>query len=192
MKIFADNSMLYAGKTALVVPSPETSFQIAQKNWYALYTKSRHEKLTYRELSKKGIESFLPIRQLKRQWSDRSKTIEEPLFPGYLFVRIPPTEKKNVLMTAGSVCLVGRSAGEPVAIPENEILTVKRFVAEEIQIDPFPYLRSGQRVRVRSGIFKGVEGFIVRKEKNCRLVISLDLLMQSVSTEIDSACVEKI
>ena len=161
-------------------------------SWYALYTKSRHEKLLDRELTKKGIETFLPLRKITRRWSDRKKIIEDPLFKGYLFVRMPLAERWTVLNTAGAVRFLGRSATGPIAVPETELLTVRRFIEEEIEIDPFPYLKQGERVYVRSGPFKGAEGFVVRKDSHCRLVISLDLLMQSVSIQIDQACVEPV
>ena len=160
--------------------------------WYALYTRSRHEKLVSGELEKKGIETFLPLREVTRQWSDRKKIIGEPLFQGYLFVKMPLRERWTVLNTIGAVRLIGKSAAEPVEVPESELLAVRRFLQEDIQVDPFPYLKQGERVYVRSGPFKGVEGFVVRKDKHCRLVISLDLLMQSISIQIDQACVEPL
>jgi transcription antitermination factor NusG len=158
--------------------------------WYAVYTRSRHEKLVDRELNKKGIETFLPLRKVMHHWSDRKKIIEEPLFKGYLFVHTSLHNRLTILNTVGAVCLVGRSMAEPLEVPEKELFAVRRFVEKEIQIDPFPYLKIGERVYIRSGPFKGVEGFVVRKDKHCRLVISLDLLMQSVSIQIDEACVE--
>ncbi len=160
--------------------------------WVALYTRSRHEKLVDRELQKKGIETFLPLRKVTRDWSDRKKIIEEPLFKSYLFVRLPLKDRWTVLNTTGAVSFVGRPAAEPVEVPEKELSIVRRFIEEEIQMDPFPYLKEGERVYIRSGAFKGAEGFIVRKDNHCRLVISLDLLMQSISIVIDQACVESI
>ena len=163
-----------------------------QASWYALYTRSRHEKRVDYELNKKGIETFLPLRSVVRHWSDRKKIVEEALFQGYLFVHIPLRERWTVLKTRGAVQLVGRSAADPLQVPERELLAIKRFIEEEIQIDPFPYLKEGERVYIRSGPFKGVEGFVIRKDKHCRLVISLNLLMQSISIQIDQACVEPI
>jgi transcription antitermination factor NusG len=157
--------------------------------WFALYTRSRHEKIAERELRKKGLETFLPLRKVERQWSDRKKTIEDPLFKGYLFVRAPLAERWTVLNSVGVVRFVGRPS-EPIEVPEKELWAIRKFVEEEIPVDPFPYLKAGERVYVRSGPFKGAEGFIVRKDRHCRLVVSLDMLMQSVSIQIDEACVE--
>ena len=105
---------------------------------------------------------------------------------------MPWRERWSVLNTAGAVRFVGPHFSVPTKVSERELWTIRRFVEEEIQIDPFPYLREGQRVYIRSGPFKSVEGFIVRKDRHCRLVIALDLLMQSVSVQIDSACVEPV
>lgn len=160
--------------------------------WFALYTRSRHEKCVDRELRKKGIETFLPLRKIARHWSDRTQIIEDPLFKGYLFVRIPLKERWTVLNTVGAVRFVGPKVSEPLEVSERELLTIRRFTEEEVPMDPFPYLKTGERVYVRSGPFRGAEGFIVRKDKHCRLVISLDLLMQSISVEIDQALVEPI
>ena len=160
--------------------------------WFALYTRSRHEKLVHRELQKRGIETFLPLRRVTRHWSDRKKLIEEPLFKGYLFVHVPLVERWTILNTTGVVSFVGKKPSDPVPVPDEELATIRRFIDEHIQVDPFPYLKEGERVYVRSGLFKGAEGFVVRKDKHCRLVISLDLLMQSISIEIDQACMEPV
>ncbi len=157
--------------------------------WFALYARSRHEKFVDQELKKKGIETFLPLRSISRRWSDRTKIIEEPLFKGYLFVRTALADRWSILNTKGVVCFVGAHRN-PFEVPEKELWAVRRFIEEKIQVDPFPYLKEGERVYIRTGPFKGAEGFIVRKNKHCRLVISLDMLMQSVSIEIDQSNVE--
>ena len=169
---------------------PESVESIA--SWYVLYTRSRYEKLANQELTRKGINTFLPLRRVTRHWSDRKKIIEEPLFRGYLFVHIPIHERLAVLKTSGVVGFVGKSKLNPVEVPEQEISSVRRLLEQEIQIDPFPYLKTGNRVYIRSGPFKGIEGFIIRKDKHCRLVISLNLLRQSLSIQVDAACVEPI
>lgn len=159
--------------------------------WYALYTRSRHEKFVHQELQKKGIETFLPLRRLTRHWSDRVKEVEQPLFSGYLFVRTSLENRFEILNTRGSVRFVGFNS-QPLPVLERDLAAVRRFVEEKISMDPFPYLNEGDRVYIRSGPLKGVEGFIVRKDRHTRLVISLDLLLQSVSVAIDEALVEKV
>ena len=162
-----------------------------ESHWYALHTKSRHEKVVEEGLRKKGIETFLPLRTITRHWSDRVKQIEEPIFKGYLFVQIPLRKRLEVLQTHGSVRLIGFN-DQPVPVSEKELDAVRRFVQEEISVDPYPYLAAGNRVYIRSGPLRGVEGFIVRKDRHTRLVISLDLLFQSISVEVDVALVEKV
>ncbi len=160
--------------------------------WHALYTKSRHEKFIHSELTKRKIESFLPLRRIKRRWSDRTVTVEEPLFKSYLFVKMDCFHRLDVMKIKGSVRLVGNT-GNPVCIQERVIQSLKNLIQQEIILDPFPYLSKGDRVRVRSGLFQGIEGYIVRKEdKACRLVISIDAIMSSISVEVDSCLVEKV
>ena len=161
-------------------------------HWVAVYTRSRHEKCANEDLEKRGIETFLPLRKIKRHWSDRVKQVEEPLFKGYLFVHIPRQMHLEVLKARGIVRFVGHSRIQPTVIPDKELLSIRTFIEEEIDIDPYPYLKEGERVYIRSGPMKGVEGYIVRKDKHCRLVISLDLLMQSISVVIDEANVELV
>ena len=163
-----------------------------ESRWYALYTRSRCEKQVDRELQKKGLKSFLPLRRVTKHWSDRKVVLEEPLFKGYLFVQIPLSQRWDVLGTAGAVRLIGRSALGPTEVAERDVEAVRRLTESEIQADPFPYLKEGQRVYIRSGPLKGAEGFIVHKDKHCRLVLSLDLLMQSVSVQVDEACIEPL
>jgi transcription antitermination factor NusG len=166
---------------------PASDFQ-----WVALYTKSRHEKFIHNELTKKRIESFLPTRKIKRRWSDRTVTTEEPLFKSYLFVKAARLKLVDVLKTKGAVKFVSVQ-GQPVTIRNEVIAAIQKIVSQDIAIDPFPYLGAGDRVGIRSGIFKGVEGYIVRKDsKKCRLVISVDALAASISIEVDSSLVEKI
>lgn len=159
--------------------------------WYALHTRSWHEKLVDELCHRKGIETFLPLRKIRRRWSDRFKEIHEPLFKGYIFVHVPFAQRLEILRTKGVVRFVG-FGGLPTPVPEKELSALKRFVEEDVELDPFPYLKEGQRVVVRTGPFRGVEGFLVCKKSKYRLVISLDLISQSASIEIDSAIVEPL
>src|SRR3989344_1992141 len=133
---------------------------IDSKNWYALYTRSRHEKFIQSELEKRAIESFLPVRILRKKWSDRTVSIEEPLFKSYLFVKADLLNRCAVLKAKGAVRFVA-AGSQPIAIDERTIEALKIAVREDVPLDPFPYLKQGDRVYVRSGIFKGTEGFIV-------------------------------
>lgn len=160
--------------------------------WYALYTKSRHEKFIDGQLKKRSLTSFLPLQKLRRRWSDRFSTVEEPLFKGYVFVKTNPFQRKHVLAIKGAVKFV--SAGRrPIAITEKEISSIKILVENQAELEPYPYLREGDRVVVRRGPFKDTEGYIIRKNsKDCQLVVSIDSIMRSVSLKIDASLVEKI
>lgn len=161
-----------------------------EAQWHALYTRGRHEKIVQCELKKRGIETFLPIRKLKRQWSDRIKVVEEVLFQSYVFVQIPLKDRLTALNVYGAVSFVCFRTNVPAVIPTRDIAVLRRFEQEDLLMDPFPYLKEGHRVYIRSGAFKGVQGFVVKKNHQYRLVISLDILMQSVSVEIDAAAIE--
>lgn len=161
-------------------------------HWFALYTRSRHEKFVDQELTKKGLETFLPLRKVIRHWSDRRKILLEPLFSGYLFVRLPLKDRWNVLNTKGVVRFVGPSSARPVEVREGELDAIRKGLEAGVLMDPFPYLKQGMRVYVRSGPMKGTEGFIVRKDDHCRLIISVESLMRSVAIEIDQASVEPV
>lgn len=164
-----------------------------QMNWYALYTRSRHEKSIKAQLDKRSIEAFLPVRKIKKSWSDRTVTIEEPLFKSYLFVKTDYFRKKtDILKTKGAVKFVS-TGKRPVPVEEDVILSLKNITQQEIAIDPFPYLEKGDRVYVKSGPFKHMEGYIIRKDKKkCRLAISVAAIKSSISLELDSYLVEKI
>lgn len=166
--------------------------EFMEPRWFALYTRSRHEKFVSSELEKRRVESFLPLRFIKRRWSDRTVTVEEPLFKSYVFVKTDFFKFLDVLKTKGAVRFV--SAGlKPVPVEEGVIASLRNLSHPDIIVDPFPYLKEGDRVYIRSGIFKGTEGFVVRKnDKKCRIVISINAIMASVSLEVDSCLVEKL
>jgi transcription elongation factor/antiterminator RfaH len=153
--------------------------------WYAVYTKSRHEKTVADKLMEKEVETFLPLIETVRRWKDRRKRIQVPLFSGYVFVKITLTERLRVLSTPGIVRIVGFTE-QPTPIPEEQILAIKKLVAHEIKADPYPYLQIGRKVEVTGGPLQGVQGILVRKKGQCRLVISVDLIQQSVALEINA------
>lgn len=160
--------------------------------WYTLYTKSRHEKFIHNQLLKKGIESFLPLRRVKRRWSDRIKVIEEPLFKGYLFVKTDLYNKQEILMTKGVVKFVSFK-GIPVPTEEAIINSLRILIENEAPLEPYPYLEVGDLVEVIRGPFEGTQGYIIRKSPHkCRLVISVPAIRSSVSLEIDADWVEKL
>jgi len=161
------------------------------QNWYAVYTRHHHEKCVAGNVSGKGIETFLPLYNVRSLWADRVKTIQKPLFPCYLFVRMALEGRLAVLQTAGVHFLVGTSDG-PVPIPDHEIDSIRCAVNGRLLVEPFPFLNAGDWVRVTSGPLAGVEGILVRKAKQDRLVLSVEMLQRSVAVEIDGYCVERI
>jgi transcription antitermination factor NusG len=159
--------------------------------WWALYTSHRHEKAVARMLQAKEFEVFLPLYQSLRRWTDRDKTLSLPLFPGYVFVRGGLNRRLEVVTTPGVQMIL--FYGERVAIiPEVEIHAIQNMLEEPYHAEPHPYLKCGDRVRVKRGSLEGIEGILVRKKNLYRLVLSVDLLARSVAVEIDAADLEPI
>lgn len=158
--------------------------QTDQLHWYAIRTKSRHEKLVRDQLDKQGIEPLLPTVKRLSQWKDRKKEVEVPLFSGYCFVRFSQQEKLPVQKVAGVVEIVG-SGSRPEPIPEEEIDALRRLMTSVLPYDPHPYLHEGMKVEVIRGPLQGIQGILLRKEKRHRLVIGVHLIQQAAAVEID-------
>jgi transcription antitermination factor NusG len=153
--------------------------------WFAVYTRSHHEKNVAEQLRGRGIEHFLPLYNSPRRWKDRVKILQMPLFAGYLFVRVFPSQVLHVLQTHGVSKLVG--SPRPLPLEEKEIQQLRTWLSLPLAIEPNPYLKIGQPVRVRRGPLTDVEGILVRKKNVFRLVVSIDLIQRSVALEIDAA-----
>jgi len=160
--------------------------------WYAVHVRSRHEKRVDGRLQEKGIESFLPLRTVRRKWADRWKDVDLPLFPGYLFVRASRGLLVPVWRMQGVVRVLGTSLSEPTPVPDKEIETVRRLVASDLPLDPYPYLKVGDLVRVRRGPMRGIEGILIRRRKKHLVVVSVHLIGRSVALEIEADNVDKI
>jgi transcription antitermination factor NusG len=158
--------------------------ETSRLHWYALRTKSRHEKLVRDQLDKQGIERLLPTVKRLSQWKDRKKEVEVPLFSGYCFVRFSQQEKMPVQKTTGVVEIVG-SGSRPEPIPEQEIEALRRLMTSVLPYDSHPYLHEGMQVEVVRGPLQGVHGILLRKEKRHRLVIGVRLIQQAAAVEID-------
>jgi transcription antitermination factor NusG len=160
-------------------------------DWWALYTRHQHERTVADMLSAKGFEVFLPQYESMRRWKDRSKLLSLPLFPCYVFVRGGLHRRLQVVTTPGVHMIL--YYGESVAIiPEDEIQAIRRTVEGPFRVEPHPFLKCGDRVRVTRGTLEGVEGILTRKKNLYRLVLSVDMLAQSVSVEIDGSDVEPV
>jgi len=154
--------------------------------WYALRTRSRHERRVYDQLSTRGIEAFLPHIDRWRQWKDRRKLVAFPLFPGYCFARFAAAQRIAVLRAFGMVQIVGNREG-PLPIPEAEIAGIQRLVTSTLPYDPHPYLDAGMRVEVVRGPLAGLTGILVRKGPKARFVISVNLIQQAAAVELDGS-----
>jgi transcription antitermination factor NusG len=157
--------------------------------WCALYVRHQHEKTVAQILTNKGVETLLPLYSAKRQWKDRVKQLSLPLFPCYLFFRYRFEYRPEVLATPGVHGFVG-IGGRATPIPQAEIDAVREIVKKGDCVEPYPYLQCGDWVRVKSGPLEGIEGFMVRKKNDSRLVISVELLQKSAAVEVDISMVE--
>ncbi|MFZ0317843.1 MAG: UpxY family transcription antiterminator [Candidatus Sulfotelmatobacter sp.] len=175
-----------AAPAAIPVSSQEN---LAELNWYALYTCPRHEKCVAQQIEQRSIACFLPLYRSVRRWKDRRKELELALFPGYVFVRLALKDRLRVLQLPSAVRLVSFN-GQPATLPEAEIENLQQRLSRGVSIEPHPYLSVGRRVRVCAGPMQGLEGIIVRRKDRCRVVFSLDLIMRAVSVEVDESDVE--
>lgn len=157
---------------------------ITDPQWYAVYTRSRHEKTVAAKLDEKRIEVFLPLRKILRRWKDRRKEVNMPLFSSYVFVRIPLSQKLPVLQTPGVVQILSEG-NKPVPIPEEQIDSIQKLVDSRLRYDPYPYLKEGTQVSVIRGPLQGVTGILLKKRKQHLLVLSVDLIQQSAALQVD-------
>jgi transcription antitermination factor NusG len=160
-------------------------------SWWAIYTRHQHERTVAEMLSTKGFEIFLPLYESLRRWKDRKKLLSLPLFPCYVFVRGDLGRKLQIVSTPGVHMILHR--GEDVAtVPDPEISAIRRAVDGSLLIEPHPFLKVGERVRVIRGAMDGVEGILIRKKNLYRLVLSVAMLAQSVAVEVSALDVEPV
>ena len=168
--------------------------EITNTYWFAVHVKSRHELKVSERLQEAGVEVFSPVVERLSRWKDRKKIIHFPLFPCYLFVHVTGdyNDKLTVLKVKGVLRFLGSPSGEPEPIPEDQILSLKKAVEGKVSIDPYPYLQEGQRVRIKRGPLIGVEGILVERAGQHKLILSVDILCQSTSMSIQASEVESI
>lgn len=179
------------GQTAISDVAPMPSDHTTQ--WFAIKTRSRHEKSVAADLQQRGITTFLPIYEQKRRWSDRWKIVEFPLFSCYAFVSIRPVAEQRlaVLSTHGVVGFVG-AHGQGTPIPASQIEDVRTLVVNRVAMWPQPFLKVGQRVRIRGGALDGLEGILAASRGGQQLVISIDIIQRSVSIRLDGYNIEAV
>lgn len=158
---------------------------VTVSHWYAVYTFPRHEKAVSEQMRFKGVEFYLPLFEKLSKWKDRVSKIHLPLFPGYVFVRIPLNQRGRVLSLPGVIRIVSFN-GRPAPLPETDIETLRAYLAYH-KAEPHPYLCAGKRVRVSRGALDGLEGVVVRRKGQTRFVVSIDSIHRSVALEVDAA-----
>jgi len=152
--------------------------------WFAILAKTGRERNAASILENTGYECYLPVSKLVRRWSDRVKQVEVPLFPGYLFCRMNPHNRRPILMTPGVIQIVGIGK-TPIAVEEEEIAAIQRAGKSGMPLMPWPYMQVGQVARIKEGPLKGLIGKVVRIKSGAKLVLSVSLLQRSVAVEID-------
>lgn len=164
-------------------------------HWYACYTRARHEKQVETLLRERGFESYLPLVAMERQWKDRRKLVQFPLFPSYVFGRFTLKELHGVLTTPG-VSTIVRANGYPTPIPERDIANVQTFVraltTAGIEAEQRPFLAEGQWVKVLEGPFEGVEGIVVEQRGRKRVLVGLEAIGQGLEIDIDTRLLKPI
>jgi transcription antitermination factor NusG len=160
-------------------------------SWFALRVRSNYERIASAHLRERGFEEFSPFYQVQRRWSDRTKTMDQFLFPGYVFSRLNPHDRLLAVTAPGVVGLVGFGK-VPCAIPDEEIESIRTMVSSGVLMKPWPFLEVGQRVLIERGPLAGAEGILQDVKGQFRLVVSISLLQRSVSAEVDRTWVRPI
>lgn len=161
------------------------------ERWYVLTVKPRHELVVAAGLQSKGVENYLPTYVVRRRWSDRTKRLTLPLFPGYVFCRISLSGGVQVLPTPGVRTFVTFGGG-PEPVPDDEMAPIIRITSSGLPLEPLAYLCRGDRVRVREGPLRGIEGTLWRCGDGMRVVVGIEMLQRSVSVAIDRAALEPL
>jgi len=156
----------------------------AAEAWFALRVRPRYEKIVAATVHNKGFEEFLPLYQSRRRWSDRLKSLELPLFPGYVLCRLNPLYRLPLLTIPGVQHFVGIGK-VPIPIEDSEIASIRVAVRSGLPVDPCPFREIGQRVRIDCGPLAGLQGVLIRTSKRERVVVSVTLLKRSVAVAIE-------
>ena len=159
--------------------------------WYAGYTAARHEKRVAEQFAQRGVEHFLPLYETIHRWNNGRHRVHLPLFPGYIFVRMALKDRLRVLEVPGFVRLVGFNS-LPYPLPESDINKMMEALNKGVLAEPYPYLTAGTRVEIKNGPLQGMTGILLRRQNKCRVVISVDLIMRSMSVEVEAGDVVPI
>ncbi|MFZ0308146.1 MAG: UpxY family transcription antiterminator [Candidatus Sulfotelmatobacter sp.] len=178
---------------SLALPQHVVPAATEAENWYALQTRSRHEKIVVQRLEERGVTTFLPVVTEVHRWSDRKKSVQVPLFHCYVFAKFAPnrSERLRVLRVDGVFGLIG-ARGEGAPIPDEQIDAVRGLVEGQLPWSSHPFLKIGQRVRIRSGALNGMEGILVSRNGDRTLVISVDAIQRSLAVRVEGYEVEPV
>jgi transcription antitermination factor NusG len=179
--------------TFLEIPQSSPLVGAEAENWYGLQTRPRHEKIVAQRLEERGVTTFLPLVTEVHRWSDRKKSVQLPLFGCYVFAKFVPnrSDRLRVLRVDGVFGLVG-ARGEGTPIPEEQIDAVRSLIGGQLPWSSHPFLKIGQRVRIRSGALDGLEGILVSRNGDRTLVISVDAIQRSLAVRVEGYEVEPV
>jgi transcription antitermination factor NusG len=163
----------------------------SQPVWFAIHTRHQHEKVVAQILGRKGFETFLPLYAAAHRWKDRTKVLSLPLFTCYVFLKGDLGRRLEVATTPGVHAIVSYG-GKVAVIPACEIEALQRVVASGLPIEPHPFLKCGEQVRIRCGPLAGLQGILERKRNLYRLVLSVEMLGKGVAVEVDAFLVERV
>ena len=177
-------AVAHPGDEILELVNAKSSSKSEGLRWYALQVHARKEQLVASQLENRSLECFLPTYKSLRKWSDRTKEIQQALFPGYVFCRFDYENRQPVVMTTGVTQVVGNGKSAiPIADAEIEALQVA--VGSGIATQPWPYLRTGEFVQINYGHLAGLQGILVNFKGNHRVVLSVTLLQRSLALEVE-------
>lgn len=176
------NPLFYIAEAGIVHDTPL---------WYVAYTYPRHEKAVSEQLQLRLVETFLPTYKHTSTWKDRRVKLDLPLFAGYVFTRVPARDRLKVMSVPGVIRMLSYR-GRPLPVSDAEIDAIRMCFRSGAKLEPHRYITVGDRVQVREGLFEGLSGIVVRENNKCKLVVSVELIHQSVSLEIEPACLELV
>ncbi len=164
---------------------PQTPLAQEEPRWYAIQVRCQFEKKASQQLLDKGIEAFVPTLKQRRRWSDRWQVLEVPTFPGYAFVHLypAPAQRVQVLQTRGVMSFVAFS-GELIPIPDKQIDDIRLLTSRNVPFSAHPFIKIGQRVRIRGGCLDGIEGVLTSNKNENMLVISIEPIQRSIAVPI--------
>ena len=159
--------------------------------WYAAYTSANHEKRVAEQLGVRNVEHFLPLYASVRRWKDRRVTLQLPLFPGYVFVRVALRDRLKVQQVPGLARLVGFD-GEPVPLSDYEVENLRQALSAGLKAAPHPYLTKGRKVKIMAGPLTGREGLLLRRKGSMRLILTVELIQRSILVDVNAEFVEPV